>query len=251
MASNVGIEEAALRSGTESTLQEQARRHLWMHFTRMGAYADHEVPIIVRGEGCYVWDEHGNRYLDGLAALFCVNAGHGREELGEAAARQARELGFYVNWSYAHPPAIELAARIAALAPGDLNRVFFTSGRIGGGRVRLEARTQLPPHPRRGQAHEDHRPRAGLPRHDAGRARGDRPHVAARSVRAAHSRGLPRAEHEQLPLARGPRSPVGRGRDRGANPVRGPRDGRRGDPRAGAERRRVLRPAGGLLPAGA
>jgi adenosylmethionine-8-amino-7-oxononanoate aminotransferase len=99
-----------------------------MHFTRMGSYRDHEVPVIVRGEGCYVFDEHGKRYLDGLSALFCVNAGHGRAELGEAAARQARELGFYINWSYAHPPAIELAARIADLAPGDLNRVFFTSG---------------------------------------------------------------------------------------------------------------------------
>jgi adenosylmethionine-8-amino-7-oxononanoate aminotransferase len=100
-----------------------------MHFTRMGAYdASHEVPIIVRGEGCYVWDEHGKRYLDGLAALFCVNAGHGRAELGEAAAAQAKELGFYINWSYAHPPVIELAARVASLAPEDLNRVFFTSG---------------------------------------------------------------------------------------------------------------------------
>jgi adenosylmethionine-8-amino-7-oxononanoate aminotransferase len=99
-----------------------------MHFTRMGTYADHEVPIIVRGEGCYVYDERGKRYLDGLAALFCVNAGHGRAELGEAAARQAKELAFYINWSYAHPPAIELATRIASLAPGDLNRVFFTSG---------------------------------------------------------------------------------------------------------------------------
>jgi adenosylmethionine-8-amino-7-oxononanoate aminotransferase len=100
-----------------------------MHFTRMGAYDDeHEVPIIVRGEGCYVCDEHGKRYLDGLSALFCVNAGHGRAELGEAAAHQAKELGFYTNWSYAHPRAIELADRIAALAPGDLNRVFFTSG---------------------------------------------------------------------------------------------------------------------------
>jgi adenosylmethionine-8-amino-7-oxononanoate aminotransferase len=127
MAANVGIEEATPSTG-ESTLQAQAKRHLWMHFTRMGAYADHEVPIIVRGEGCYVYDEHGKRYLDGLSALFCVNAGHGRAELGEAAARQARELGFYINWSYAHPPAIELAARIASLAPGDLNRVFFTSG---------------------------------------------------------------------------------------------------------------------------
>ena len=111
-----------------SSLQDLAKRHLWMHFTRMGTYEDAEVPVLVRGEGCYVWDEHGNRYLDGLSALFCVNAGHGRTELGEAAARQAAELGFYTNWSYAHPRAIELAARIAELAPADLNRVFFTSG---------------------------------------------------------------------------------------------------------------------------
>ena len=95
----------------------------------MGAYdEDHEIPIIVRGEGCYVYDEHGKRYLDGLSALFCVNAGHGRAELGDAAAAQAKELGFFTNWSYAHPRAIELADRIASLAPGDLNRVFFTSG---------------------------------------------------------------------------------------------------------------------------
>src|SRR5438093_10477845 len=112
-----------------ASLQELARRHLWMHFTRMGAYDEqHEVPIIVRGEGPYVWDEHGDRYLDGLSALFCVNAGHGRSELGEAAARQVDELDFFTVWSYAHPRAIELAARISSLAPGDLNRVFFTSG---------------------------------------------------------------------------------------------------------------------------
>jgi adenosylmethionine-8-amino-7-oxononanoate aminotransferase len=109
-------------------LQEQAHRHLWMHFTRMGSYADHEIPVIVRGEGCYVYDEHGKRYLDGLSALFCVNVGHGRAELADAAARQAKELAFYTNWSYAHPRAIELATRIAELAPGNLNRVFFTSG---------------------------------------------------------------------------------------------------------------------------
>jgi adenosylmethionine-8-amino-7-oxononanoate aminotransferase len=120
---------ATATATTTAGLQELARRHLWMHFTRMGGYdSRHEVPIIVRGEGPYVWDEHGNRYLDGLSALFCVNAGHGRSELGEAAARQIDELGFYTNWSYAHPRAIELAARVASLAPGDLNRVFFTSG---------------------------------------------------------------------------------------------------------------------------
>jgi adenosylmethionine-8-amino-7-oxononanoate aminotransferase len=94
----------------------------------MSAYEDHEVPIIVRGEGCYVYDEHGNRYLDGLSALFCVNIGHGRADIVQAGAEQAKELGFFTNWSYAHPRAIELAARIADLAPGDLNRVFFTSG---------------------------------------------------------------------------------------------------------------------------
>jgi adenosylmethionine-8-amino-7-oxononanoate aminotransferase len=116
------------QAGSASELQELAKRHLWMHFTPMGAYAHADVPILERGEGCYVWDEQGNRYLDGLSALFCVNAGHGRAELGEAAARQAAELGFYTNWTYAHPRSIELAARIAGLAPGDLNRVFFTSG---------------------------------------------------------------------------------------------------------------------------
>src|SRR5215213_5675004 len=116
-------------AGAPSPLQEKARRHLWMHFTRMGAYDDeHEIPIIVRGEGSYVYDEHDKRYLDGLSALFCVNAGHGRAEIAEAAAEQGKKLGFYTNWSYAHPTAIELAERIAKLAPGDLNRVFFTSG---------------------------------------------------------------------------------------------------------------------------
>jgi adenosylmethionine-8-amino-7-oxononanoate aminotransferase len=112
----------------QSTLQELAKRHLWMHFTRMSAYDDAEVPVIVRGEGCYVWDEHGKRFLDGLSALFCVNIGHGRADIAQAGADQAKELGFFTNWSYAHPKAIELAARIASLAPGDLNRVFFTSG---------------------------------------------------------------------------------------------------------------------------
>jgi adenosylmethionine-8-amino-7-oxononanoate aminotransferase len=113
----------------ESTdLQERARRNLWMHFTRMGSFDhEHEMPIIVKGEGCYVWDDKGNRYLDGLSALFCVNVGHGRTELGDAMAAQVRELDFVTLWSYAHPRAIELAERIAGLTPGDLNRVFFTN----------------------------------------------------------------------------------------------------------------------------
>src|SRR6266540_5938048 len=120
--------DRALPSETAADLQVLAKRHLWMHFTRLGAYAEADVPIIVRGDGCYVWDEKGNRYFDGLSALFCVNIGHGRHEVAQAGADQARELDFFTTWSYAHPRAIELAARIAGLAPGDLNRVFFTSG---------------------------------------------------------------------------------------------------------------------------
>src|SRR5918998_1532190 len=124
------LSEQAPRPAIEpADLQVAARRHLWMHFARMGNYGpDVEIPIIVRGEGCYVYDEHGARYLDGLSALFCVNSGHGRAELADAAAAQIRELGFFTNWSYAHPRAIELAQRIAGLAPPGLQRVFFTSG---------------------------------------------------------------------------------------------------------------------------
>ncbi len=114
---------------TTTDLQRLAKDHLWMHFTRMGGYAAGDVPIIVRGDGCYLEDANGKRYLDALAGLFSVNLGYGYgEEIGQAALEQMRELPFYTNWTYAHPRAIELAAEIAALAPGDLNRVFFVSG---------------------------------------------------------------------------------------------------------------------------
>jgi adenosylmethionine-8-amino-7-oxononanoate aminotransferase len=102
-------------------------QHLWLHFTQMGD-AD-EVTTIVRGDGCYVEDTNGKRYLDALAGLFCVNVGYGfGEEMGEAAAAQMRELPFAINWTYAHPRSIELAAAVSDLTPGDLNRVFFVSG---------------------------------------------------------------------------------------------------------------------------
>ncbi len=115
-------------SPENSNLSDQAKRNLWMHFSRMGSYADHEVPVIVRGEGAYVWDQHGKRYLDGLAGLFTSQIGHGRTELAEAGAKQAGTLAYFPLWTYAHPRAIELAERVASYAPGDLNRVFFTTG---------------------------------------------------------------------------------------------------------------------------
>ncbi|WP_214408544.1 aspartate aminotransferase family protein [Sphaerisporangium fuscum] len=105
-----------------------AQDNLWMHFTRHGAYDAGEVPTIVRGDGAYIYDIHGRRYLDGLAGLFVVQMGHGRTELAEAAAKQAQELAFFPLWSYAHPKAAELAHRLAQVTPGDLNRVFFTTG---------------------------------------------------------------------------------------------------------------------------
>ncbi|GAB3972943.1 aspartate aminotransferase family protein [Actinoallomurus acanthiterrae] len=109
--------------------QRAARDHLWLHFSKMGEYGPGSpVPVIVRGEGAYVYDASGKRYLDALAGLFTNQVGHGRAELAEAAAKQAAELAFFPLWSYAHPNAIELAERLAGLAPGDLNRVFFTSG---------------------------------------------------------------------------------------------------------------------------
>ncbi|HET8558147.1 MAG TPA: aspartate aminotransferase family protein [Gaiellaceae bacterium] len=107
-------------------LRRMANEHLWLHFTNMAAQ---KPPIIVRGDGCYLEDADGKRYLDALAGLFSVNLGYGfGEEIGQAALDQMRELPFYTNWTYAHPRAIELAAEVASLAPGDLNRVFFVSG---------------------------------------------------------------------------------------------------------------------------
>lgn len=118
-----------MTSDLDRSLSQRAHRHLWMPFTRHSVYdAGSDVPIIVRGEGAYVWDDQGRRYLDGLSGLYTVQLGHGRAEIGEAMARQAAELAYFPIWSYAHPRAVELAERLAHLAPGDLNRVFFTSG---------------------------------------------------------------------------------------------------------------------------
>jgi adenosylmethionine-8-amino-7-oxononanoate aminotransferase len=116
--------------GSGNGLQQTAVDHLWLHFTEMGQYADPaKLQVIVRGDGCYVEDSEGKRYLDALAGLFCVNIGYGfGEEMGEAAAAQMRELPFAINWTFAHPRSIELAAELADLAPGDLSRCFFVSG---------------------------------------------------------------------------------------------------------------------------
>lgn len=125
--------EPLTRAGTP--LAQAAREHLWGHFTRHSVYeprdaggAGGQVPVIVRGKGHKIWDDAGREYIDGLAGLFTVQVGHGRVELAEAAAKQASQLAYFPLWSYAHPAGIELAERLAGYTPGDLNRVFFTSG---------------------------------------------------------------------------------------------------------------------------
>ncbi len=120
-------------------MQQNAKDHLWMHFTRMGTYKNQDVPIITHGEGCYVYDANGKKYIDGLAGLFTSQIGHGRKEIANAVAEQAEKIGFFPIWSYGHPGAIELAKRVADMAPGDLNHVFFT----GGGGEAVEAAWKL------------------------------------------------------------------------------------------------------------
>ena len=124
MSTTVRRPDSKIRSTSE--LQELARRHLWLHFARMGDYQDADIPIIVRGDGCYVEDVNGKRYLDALAGLYTVQVGYSYgEEIGQAALEQMRQLPYYSNWSIAQPAAIELAAELAAIAPRDLNRVFL------------------------------------------------------------------------------------------------------------------------------
>jgi adenosylmethionine-8-amino-7-oxononanoate aminotransferase len=112
----------------DKELQRSAKDHLWMHFTRHSPYQTKDMTIITRGEGHYLWDSKGNKVIDGLSGLFAVNAGHGHQELADAAAKQMMELDFMPLWAYAHPRAIELAERLLSYAPKNLNRIFFTTG---------------------------------------------------------------------------------------------------------------------------
>jgi adenosylmethionine-8-amino-7-oxononanoate aminotransferase len=109
-------------------LQTRAKQHLMLHFSDMTVAAE-DIPVIVRGEGSHVFDDQGNRYIDGLSGLYCLNLGHSHgEEIGAAAASQMSTLPYTSNWTVAHPPSIDLATKLAELAPDGFERVFFTSG---------------------------------------------------------------------------------------------------------------------------
>jgi adenosylmethionine-8-amino-7-oxononanoate aminotransferase len=117
-------------SDLESNWSNRAKEHLWMHFSRMGAYeAGGSIPVIVKGEGAYIYDDRGKRYFDGISSLFATQVGHGREEIADAYAKQIKEIGYFPIWSYANPRAIELAERLTSFTPGDLNHVFKITGK--------------------------------------------------------------------------------------------------------------------------
>ena len=177
--------------------------HLWLHFSRMSSYATTPVPTIERGDGAYIWDTNGRKYLDGLSGLFAVQVGHGRVELAEAAAAQARKLAFFPIWSFAHPTAIELSDRLAAEAPGDLNKVFFSCGgsesvetawKVIKQYFRLigkPSKTKVISRVRRVSRYD---PRCDVDHRSAG---------LQASVRAAGARRLPGPEHQLLPRTQG------------------------------------------------
>lgn len=130
----------AAPDSTAQQLEAAARDNLWLHFSKLSAYKDHPVPVIAKGEGCYVEDVNGKRYLDGLAGLFAVQIGYDYgEEIGAVAAKQLETLPFYTNWGFAHPPSIELAEELARIAPGKLSRSFF----IGSGSEAVETAWKL------------------------------------------------------------------------------------------------------------
>jgi adenosylmethionine-8-amino-7-oxononanoate aminotransferase len=112
---------------TTTDVRSLAQQHLFPHFTRGQVWYGSDLPVIVRGEGSYLYDERGTRVLDGLAGLFCVNMGHGRTDIPAAATKQMEQLAYWTNWSAAHPASVEAATLIAELAPGDLDTVFFVN----------------------------------------------------------------------------------------------------------------------------
>lgn len=117
-------------SSTRSNLEwaRRAQQHLWVQNKQKATLADpDELPVLERGEGIYLWDVEGNRYIDALSGLWVTAVGHGRAELGEVARQQMATLGYASTFDYATTPAIALAEKLASLAPGDLNHVYFVN----------------------------------------------------------------------------------------------------------------------------
>src|SRR3712207_4058197 len=114
--------------GAATAMEQAARDHVWIHQLPWAEFESDNLRIFDRGEGARLYDVHGREYLDGIAGLWVVNAGHGRREIAQAYADQAARLGYASAMTYTTTPAVKLAEKLAELAPGDLNRLFFCSG---------------------------------------------------------------------------------------------------------------------------
>ena len=243
----------ASQAPVDTELQQLAQRHLWMHFSRMGGYdADHRDPDHRPRRGLLRL-RRARQPLPRRPLRPLLRQRRPRPHASTAKRRRARSKSSTSTRSGATPTRGRSSWRRGSptLAPGDLNRVFFTSG----GSEAVESALKLARNFHRmhgkGQKHKT------IAREVAyhGTSLGALSATGITELRSqfeplAPGR-LPRPEHQHLPLAGGPPPALGGGRDRGADRLRGARDGRRGDPRAGPERRRLLRPARRLLPAGA
>ena len=226
---------------TTAAWQELDRQHYLHPFTDYKALHAKGTRVIVKAEGVYLYDSDGNRILDGMAGLWCVNVGYGRRELAEAAYRQMLELPYYNSFfQTAHPPAIELAKRLVDLTPPQFNRVFFTGSGLGGQRHGRAAGAPLlgPARPAGAQGH--HQPRERLPRQHHGRREPRRHGVHARAGRPADPGHRP---HPAAVLVRRGRRPVARGvrpaRRRASSSARSRRSARTGSRPSSASRSRA------------
>jgi len=120
----------------------------WMPFTPNRDFKS-DPKMVVRAEGMFYWNDRGGKLIDAASGMFCVNAGHGRREIAEAVSRQLIELDFIAPFLRAHPKSFELAARVAELTPGDLNRIFFVNS--GSEAVDTAMKVALAYHQARGQ----------------------------------------------------------------------------------------------------
>jgi adenosylmethionine-8-amino-7-oxononanoate aminotransferase len=142
-------------SARTQELRDSAGAHLWRHFSELPSARRRPLTVFERGDGCYLVDTEGRRYLDALSNLFCVNIGYGYgDEIAEAAAAQYRQLPYHSSWDTTHPRAIELAERVASLAPDGFQHVFFTPS--GGESVEAAWKLVRQYHRLRGE----HRPKA-------------------------------------------------------------------------------------------
>jgi adenosylmethionine-8-amino-7-oxononanoate aminotransferase len=125
------IETTPPTARTEAQVEDYIQRglaHLWVHTQQLTDLAQPDgFKVFERGQGVWLWDARGRRFLDAMSGLWVVNAGHGRAELAEVAARQMRALAYINTFAYASEPAVDLAAKLASLLPPSINRLFFVN----------------------------------------------------------------------------------------------------------------------------